>query len=172
MQEPFISLAGTVVADPELRMSGKGNQWLSLRVVSSPRLQNRDTGEWYDGEPFWVNCIAYQSMAENIANTVSKGMRVIVYGKLTVNAYTDKQGQPRTSYDITVEEFGPSLRYATAQVTRSGARQSGGFGGMPQQAPGGAHTQAQSAWAAPAQTVQTPWVTPDAGALKSDDDAF
>lgn len=128
--EPLITVVGNLVADPEPRVSQAGKSWVTFRIASTPRVRDRQTGDWSDGEPLWIGCRAYGEYADNIAASLTKGARVIVHGRLTQRSYTDNQGQQRTSLDLEVEEIGPSLRFATAQVTRGQSRgQGGGFGG-------------------------------------------
>lgn len=128
--EPLITVVGNLVADPEPRVSQAGKSWVTFRIASTPRVRDRQTGDWSDGEPLWLGCRAYGEYADNIAASLTKGMRVVVQGRLTSRSYTDNQGQQRTSLDLEVEEIGPSLRFATAQVTRGASRgQVGGFGG-------------------------------------------
>lgn len=131
--EPIITIIGNVVADPEPRVSQAGKPWVTFRIASTPRVRDRQSGDWADGEPLWVGCRAYGEQADNIASTLAKGMRVIVQGRLTQRAYTDSQGQDRTSLDLEVEEVGPSLRFATASVARAG---SGGPAGGGWEKPG------------------------------------
>ena len=128
--EPLITVVGNLVADPEPRVSQAGKSWVTFRIASTPRVRDRQSGDWSDGEPLWLGCRAYGEYADNIAASLTKGMRVIVQGRLTQRSYTDNQGQQRTSLDLEVEEVGPSLRFATAQITRGQSRgQGGGFGG-------------------------------------------
>lgn len=137
--EPLITVVGNLVADPEPRVSQAGKSWVTFRIASTPRVRDRQTGDWSDGEPLWLGCRAFGEYADNIAASLTKGMRVVVQGRLTARSYTDNQGQERTSLDLDVEEVGPSLRFATAQVTRGSARgQVGGFGG--------GQPQGQSGW--------------------------
>lgn len=162
--EPLITVVGNLVADPELRVSQAGKSWVSFRIASTPRVRDRQSGEWSDGEPLWLGCRAFGEYADNIAASLTKGMRVIVHGRLTQRSYTDSQGQQRTALDLEVEEIGPSLRFATAQINRTRAQgQVGGFGG------GQAAPQGQSSWAAAPAAPQAapqadPWANPGAGA--------
>src|SRR5690606_33334774 len=157
--EPLITVVGNLVADPEPRVSQAGKSWVTFRIASTPRVRDRQSGEWSDGEALWLGCRAYGEYADNIAATLTKGMRVIVQGRLTQRSYTDNQGQQRTSLDLEVEEVGPSLRFATAQVTRGQARgQVGGFGG--------GQPQGQSGWAQPqgqSQAQDNPWTSSGQG---------
>jgi len=129
--EPLICVVGNLVADPEPRVSQSGKSWVTFRIASTPRVRDRQSGDWSDGEPLWLGCRAYGEYADNIAATLTKGMRVIVQGRLTSRSYTDNQGQQRTSLDLEVEEVGPSLRFASAQVTQASQRGSGGGFGAP-----------------------------------------
>lgn len=131
--EPLITVVGNLVADPEPRVSQAGKSWVTFRIASTPRVRDRQSGEWADGEPLWIGCRAYGEYADNIAASLAKGMRVIVQGRLSQRSYTDNQGQQRTSLDMEVEEVGPSLRFHTSQVQRA-ARQ--GQGQQHQQAQG------------------------------------
>jgi len=144
--EPLITVVGNLVADPEPRVSQAGKSWVTFRIASTPRVRDRQTGDWSDGEPLWLGCRAYGEYADNIAASLTKGMRVIIQGRLTQRSYTDNQGQQRTSLDLEVEEVGPSLRFATAQVTRGQSRgQGGGFGGgQPSGQPGWGQSAAPS----------------------------
>ncbi|MBL3685418.1 single-stranded DNA-binding protein [Leucobacter zeae] len=149
--EPLITVVGNLVADPEPRVSQAGKSWVTFRIASTPRVRDRQSGDWSDGEPLWLGCRAYGEYADNIAASLTKGMRVIVQGRLTQRSYTDNQGQQRTSLDLEVEEVGPSLRFATAQVNRGQSRgQVGGFGG-------GNQPQGQSSWGQPAAAQENPW---------------
>lgn len=133
-----ITIVGNLVADPELRFIPNGAAVANFRVATTPRVYNRDTQQWENGDAVFLTCNAWRDMAENIAETLTKGMRVIVTGKLRQRSYQTKEGENRTVYEIEVDEAGPSLRYATAQVHRPD-RQGGG-----QQGNGG-----QSTWGTP-----------------------
>ncbi|MEV8338501.1 single-stranded DNA-binding protein [Leucobacter sp. NPDC077196] len=146
--EPLLTVVGNLVADPEPRVSQAGKSWVTFRIASTPRIRDRQSGDWSDGEPLWLGCRAYGEYADNIAASLTKGMRVIVQGRLTQRSYTDNQGQQRTSLDLEVEEVGPSLRFATAQVARNSDRgQTGGFGTPPQSGFGGQSADGMSGWA-------------------------
>ena len=134
--EPLIVVIGNLVADPEPRVSQAGKSWVTFRVANTPKVRDRQSGDWADGGTLWLGCRAYGELADNIAASLSKGMRVIVQGRLTQRDYTDSQGVQRTSLDLEVEAIGPELRWATAQVTRSqrhggGSGASGGAGSDP-----------------------------------------
>ena len=140
--EPLITVVGNLVADPEPRVSQAGKSWVTFRIASTPRVRDRQSGDWTDGEALFLGCRAYGDYADNIVQSLTKGTRVLVQGRLTQRSYTDNQGQQRTALDLEVEEIGPTLRWASAQVARSGSRGQGGFGGG---APAG-----QSSWGEPA----------------------
>lgn len=141
--EPLVTIVGNLVADPEPRVSQAGKSWVTFRIASTPRVKDRQSGDWADGEALWIGCRAFGEYADNIAATFTKGMRVIVQGRLSQRSYTDNQGAQRTSLDLEVEECGPSLRFASAQVARKGG------GGGAQRAQGGANGAGMSEWTQP-----------------------
>lgn len=128
--ETPITVIGNLTADPELRFTPNGVPVANFTVASTPRNFDRQTNEWRDGEAMFLNCSVWRQYAENAAESLSKGMRVIVHGNLKARSYEDRDGNRRTSYEIDVQEVGPSLRYASAKVTRnpSGGGQ-GSWGG-------------------------------------------
>ena len=123
--EPIITIVGNLTGDPELRTVGSGVAVASFTVASTPREKDSQTGQWVDGEPMFVRCSVWREYGENVAQSLSKGDRVVATGRLQVRSY-EKDGQQRTSLEMQVDEVGPSLRFATAQVARRG---SGGGGG-------------------------------------------
>lgn len=123
--EPIITLVGNLTADPELRFLGSGVPVASFTVASTPREKNRQTDQWEDGEALFVRCSAWREMGENVTNSLRKGDRVIVQGRLQSRSY-EKDGQQRTSLELQVDAVGPELRWATAQVTKA---RPGGHGG-------------------------------------------
>lgn len=125
--EPVITLVGNLTADPELRFLNNGVPVASFTVASTPREKNRDTDQWEDGEPLFVRCSAWREMGENVTNSLTKGTRVIVQGRLQSRSY-EKDGQRRTSLELQVDNIGPDLRWATATVTRAGGGGGGGYG--------------------------------------------
>lgn len=137
--EPLITVVGNLVADPEPRVSQAGKSWVTFRIASTPRQRDRQSGDWSDGEPLWLGCRAYGTLADNIAASLVKGTSVIVQGRLTQRAYKDNQGQGRTSLDLEVEAIGPELRFATATVQKASQGGSGGssWAPAPQQSQGG-----------------------------------
>lgn len=129
-----ITIVGNVVADPELRFTQTGAAVATFRVASTPRRYDSQSGQWVDGEAMFLSCNIWRQAAENVAETLTKGMRVIVTGRLRQRSYESREGEKRTVMELEVEEVGPSLRYATAQVNRNpreGGYQGGGgnFGG-------------------------------------------
>lgn len=151
--ETSITVVGNLVDDPELRYTPSNTAVANFRIASTPRFYNRDTGQWEDGEALFLTCNAWRRMAENIRESLSKGMRVVVTGRLRQRSFDDREGNRRTVFEIEVDEVGPSLKYATAQVERNpregnsggyGGNRSGGFGGGQQQpGQGGAPQQNQ-----------------------------
>ena len=142
-----ITVVGNVVADPELRFTSTGAAVATFRVASTPRRYDSQSGQWVDGEALFLTCNVWRQVAENIAETLTKGMRVIVTGRLRSRSYDTQNGDRRTVMELEVDEVGPSLRYATAQVTRNprgegGGNYGGGFGGNQG---GGMRQQQQSA---------------------------
>ena len=117
--EVSVTIVGNLADDPELRYTQGGVAVVSVRVGSTPRTLNRSTNEWVDGETVWVRCTAWREAAENIAQSITKGTRVVVTGRLKApSAYQTAQGEARASLELEIDEIGPSLRYATASITR------------------------------------------------------
>ncbi|MEJ5918714.1 single-stranded DNA-binding protein [Corynebacterium sp. H78] len=140
--ETPITLVGNVVAEPELKYTQSGAAVANFRIASTPRFYNRDTNQWTDGDGLFLTCNVWRDAAENVVETLSKGMRVIVYGRLRQRNYETREGERRTVYEVEVDEVGPSLRFASAQVNRNprnsgGGQGQGGFGGGARQ--GGAN---------------------------------
>jgi single-strand DNA-binding protein len=134
-----ITIIGNLVADPELRFTSSGQPVAQFRVASTPRTRDQATGEWKDGESLFLTCSVWRQAAENVAESLQRGMRVIVSGRLRQRSYETKEGEKRTVYEVEVDDVGPSLRNASAKVnraTRSGG-QGGGFGGGNQGGGGG-----------------------------------
>jgi single-strand DNA-binding protein len=129
--ETVITLVGNLVDDPELRFTPSGAAVASFRVASTPRSFDRQSGEWKDGETLFLSCSAWRQLGENVAESLQRGARVIVQGRLKQRSYETREGEKRTVYEVDVDEVGPSLRNATAKLTkvaRSGAGFSGGAG--------------------------------------------
>jgi single-strand DNA-binding protein len=136
--ETIITLVGNLTGDPELRFTPSGAAVANFTVASTPRTFDRQTSEWRDGEAMFINCSVWRQMAENVAESLQKGMRVVVQGRLKSRSYETREGERRTVFEIDVDEVGPSLRYATAKVTKTtGGGGGGGYGGGQQQPSGG-----------------------------------
>ena len=126
-----ITIAGNLVDDPELRFTPSGQPVAKFRVASTPRFKDTQTGEWKDGDSLFLTCNVWRQAAENVAESLTRGMRVIVSGRLRQRSYETKEGEKRTVYEVEVDDVGPSLRNASAKVNRvarSGAGD-GGYGG-------------------------------------------
>ena len=123
-----ITIAGNLVDDPELRFTPAGQPVARFRVASTPRFRDNSTGEWKDGDSLFLTCNVWRQAAENVAESLTRGMRVIVSGRLRQRSYETKEGEKRTVYEVEVDDVGPSLRNASAKVNRV-ARSSGGDGG-------------------------------------------
>lgn len=128
--EPVITLVGNLTGDPELRFTPSGAAVANFTVASTPRTLDRQTNEWRDGEAMFINCAVWRQYAEHVAESLTKGMRVIVQGRLRARSYDTREGERRTVFELDVDEVGPSLRYATAKVTKTtGGGQGGGYNG-------------------------------------------
>ncbi|MFC9182751.1 single-stranded DNA-binding protein [Streptomyces globisporus] len=131
--ETVITVVGNLVDDPELRFTPSGAAVAKFRVASTPRIFDRQTNEWKDGEGLFLTCSVWRQAAENVAESLQRGMRVVVQGRLKQRSYEDREGVKRTVYELDVEEVGPSLKNATAKVTkttgRGGQGGQGGYGG-------------------------------------------
>jgi single-strand DNA-binding protein len=126
-----ITVVGNLTADPELRFTSSGAAVASFTVASTPRTFDRQSGEWKDGEALFMRCSIWRQAAENVAESLTRGARVIVSGRLKQRSYDTREGEKRTVIELEVDEVGPSLRYATAKVNRAnrGEGGGGGFGG-------------------------------------------
>ncbi len=179
--ETVITVVGNLTDDPELRFTPSGAAVANFRVASTPRTFDRQSGEWKDGEALFLNCSVWRQAAENVAESLVKGSRVVVQGRLKQRSFETREGERRTVVELDVDEVGPSLRYATAKVTKTtrqggGGGYGGGYGG------GGASGGADDPWATPQQPQQggggwgapgggqpqgggqsDPWATPGVG---------
>jgi single-strand DNA-binding protein len=160
-----ITIIGNLVDDPDLRFTPSGAAVASFRIASTPRTFDRQTNEWKDGESLFLTCSVWRQAAENVAESLQRGMRVIVQGRLKQRSYEDREGVKRTVYELDVDEVGASLRSATAKVTKTsgggGRGQQGGYGGGAQGGGGGGGWgggpgQQQGGGGAPA---DDPWAT-------------
>ncbi|HEY0816807.1 MAG TPA: single-stranded DNA-binding protein [Pseudonocardia sp.] len=128
--ETLITVVGNLTADPELRFTPSGAAVANFTVASTPRNFDRQSGEWKDGEALFLRCNVWRQAAENVAETLTRGMRVMVSGRLKQRSYETREGEKRTVVELEVDEVGPSLKYATAKVNRvSRGSGDGGFGG-------------------------------------------
>ncbi|MFD5111466.1 single-stranded DNA-binding protein [Streptomyces sp. NPDC058391] len=135
--ETVITIVGNLVDDPELRFTPAGAAVAKFRIASTPRVFNKTTSQWEDGEGLFLTCSVWRQAAENVAESLTRGMRVIVQGRLKQRSYEDREQVKRTVYEIDVEEVGPSLLRASAKVTKNpagggqaqGGQQSDGWGG-------------------------------------------
>jgi single-strand DNA-binding protein len=131
--DTVITVIGNLTADPELRFTASGAAVANFTVASTPRTFDRNTNEWKDGEALFLRCNVWRQAAENVAESLSRGTRVVVTGRLKQRSFDTKEGEKRTVIELEVEEIGPSLRYATAKVNRAsrgggGASGGGGYG--------------------------------------------
>ncbi|MEU5563138.1 single-stranded DNA-binding protein [Micromonospora musae] len=128
-----ITVIGNLTDDPELRFTPSGAAVAKFRVASTPRFMDRASGEWKDGEPLFLACTVWRQAAEHVAESLQRGARVIVSGRLRQRSYETREGEKRTVIELEVDEIGPSLRYATAKVQKmarsGGSGSGGGFGG-------------------------------------------
>ena len=160
--ETVITVVGNLTADPELRYTQNGLPVANFTIASTPRNFDRASGEWKDGEALFLRASVWREFAEHVAGSLTKGMRVIAQGRLRQRSYEDREGQKRTTIELEIDEIGPSLRYATAQVTRAAGGQGGG-GGQGQFGGGGQPRQqvSEEPWSTPgSQTSADAWSTP------------
>jgi single-strand DNA-binding protein len=157
--ETVITVVGNLVDDPELRFTPSGAAVANFRIASTPRTFDKASNEWKDGDALFLSCSVWRQAAENVAESLQRGMRVVVQGRLKARTYETREGEKRTVFEIEVEEVGPSLKYATAKVsrtTRSGGNGGGGgFGGAPAGGAGaGGGAPESDPWATPAAPAQ------------------
>ena len=158
-----ITVVGNLTADPELRFTPSGAAVANFTVASTPRIFDRQSSEWKDGEALFLRCSIWREAAENVAESLTRGSRVVLTGRLKQRSFETKEGEKRTVMEVEVEEIGPSLRYATAKVNKAnrGGGGSGGFGG------GGGGSRP----AASAQPTEDPWGSaPASGSFGGSDD--
>jgi single-strand DNA-binding protein len=164
-----ITLIGNLTDDPELRFTSSGAAVAKFRVASTPRFMDRQSGEWKDGEALFLSCNVWRQAAEHVAESLQRGMRVIVSGRLRQRTYETREGEKRTVFELEVDEIGPSLRYATAKVQKM-TRSSGGGGGYG--AAGGAPADDPWASATPAPPAQSAPAAAPAGGGGGGGDGF
>jgi single-strand DNA-binding protein len=162
-----ITIIGNLVNDPELRYTPTGQAVATFRVASTPRFMDRNTNEWKDGESLFLSCNVWRQAAENVAESLQRGMRVIVVGRLKQRSYETKEGEKRTVYEIEADEVGPSLRSASAKVNRTN-RSTAGFGG----GQSGAGGQGGYGGTAGARASDDPWAAEPGDSGFSDEPPF
>jgi len=150
--ETTLNITGNLVDDPELRFTPSGAAVANFKIASTPRTFDRQSNQWKDGEALFLRCAAWKDLAENVAESLTKGMRVIIEGRLKSRSYETKEGEKRTVIELEVDEIGPSLKYATAKVQRTqrnnNSGNSSGFGNQQSQPSGfGPSTAQQDPWA-------------------------
>jgi single-strand DNA-binding protein len=147
-----ITVVGNLTDDPELRFTPSGAAVAKFRVASTPRFLDKQTNEWKDGEPLFLSCNIWRQAAENVAESLQRGARVIVTGRLRQRSYETREGEKRTVYELEVDEIGPSLRYATAKVQKMQRSSGGGYGsgGSGGSAGGGGGGMSDDPWASAA----------------------
>ncbi len=167
--ETVITVVGNLTDDPELRFTPSGAAVASFTVASTPRTFDRNSNEWKDGDALFLRCSIWRQAAENVAESLTKGMRVVVQGRLRQRSYETREGEKRTVVELEVDEVGPSLRYATAKVTKASrgaggggfggggdSRGGGGWGGGPSGGSGGSGSSGGGGQSAP---QDDPWAT-------------
>jgi len=150
--ETTLNITGNLVEDVELRFTPSGAAVANFRIASTPRTFDRQSNTWKDGETLFMRCAAWKDLGENVAESLTKGMRVNVEGRLKSRSWEDKDGSKRTVMELEVDEIGPSLKYATAKVQRTQRNNSGGNGGN-----GGGFAQSQPSGFGPSTAQQDPW---------------
>ncbi len=168
-----ITIVGNLVADPELRFTSSGQPVATFRVASTPRIRDAATNEWKDGDSLFLTCNVWRQAAENVAESLQRGMRVIVSGRLRQRNYETKEGEKRTVYEVEVDDVGPSLRNASAKVTKA-QRSGGGYGGGQQG--GGGYSGGQGGQGGQGSSgggrQEDPWASDSNGGGYSDEPPF
>jgi single-strand DNA-binding protein len=162
-----ITIIGNLVDDPELRYTPTGQAVAKFRVASTPRFRDNQTGEWKDGDSLFLTCNVWRQAAENTAESLQRGMRVIVNGRLRQRSYETKEGEKRTVYEVEVDDVGPSLRSASAKVVKSN-RSGGNFGGGPAGGSGGYSGGGGSGSGQQRPAAEDPWSADPAGGFGGD----
>ena len=174
--ETVITIVGNLTSDPELRFTPSGAAVANFTVASTSRTLDKNTNEWKDADTLFVRCNIWREAAENVAESLHKGMRVVVQGRLKLRSYETKEGDKRSSLELEVDEVGPSLKSATAKVTKAqrsgggggnfgGNQQGGGYGGGNQQSGGGSGygNNSQGGGSSSGNSGNDPWATAPAG---------
>ncbi len=162
--ETIITVVGNLTDDPDLRFTPNGAAVANFTVASTPRFFDKQTNDWKDGDALFLRCSIWRQAAENVAETLQRGARVIVQGRLKQRSYETREGEKRTTFEVEVDEIGPSLKYATAKVTKTSRSGGGGGGGGNTGGGGGGN----DPWATPAGTqsggqASDPWAAPAGG---------
>lgn len=172
--ETIIAVVGNLTADPELRSTKNGRSVAGFTIASTPRTFDRQSNQWTDGDALFLRCTVWGDLAEHCANSLAKGMRVIAQGRLTQHSWEDEQHQKRSSMELQVDEIGPSLRYATAQVSKAQRGTAGEYGNphapiLPPNAAAQAQAPAyQGGASTPQAPADDPWGQPrDSGSFGS-----
>ena len=167
-----ITVVGNLVADPELRFTPSGQPVATFRVASTPRFRDNASGEWKDGDSLFLSCNVWRQAAENVAESLQRGMRVIVTGRLRQRNYETKEGEKRTVYEVEVDDVGPSLRNASAKVNRAsrGSGEGGSSGGGNNRA--GGNNGGQGSASGGSSRNEDPWASSDTGGGYSDEPPF
>jgi single-strand DNA-binding protein len=165
-----ITVVGNLVADPELRFTPSGQPVATFRVASTPRIRDNATGEWKDGDSLFLSCNVWRQAAENVAESLQRGMRVIVTGRLRQRNYETKEGEKRTVYEVEVDDVGPSLRNASAKVNR--ASRGGGEGGFGGSGGGNRSGGGQGSSGGGSSRNEDPWASDAGGGGYSDEPPF
>ncbi|MBF0688117.1 MAG: single-stranded DNA-binding protein [Cellulomonas sp.] len=161
--ETTITVIGNLTGDPELRFTPSGAAVANFTVASTPRTFDRQSNEWKDGETLFLRCSIWREAAESVAESLTKGTRVIVQGRLSQRSYETREGEKRTVYELQVDEVGPSLRYATAKVTRTQRSGGGNFGGGGGGNSGGGGFGGGGSSSGGGGQTDDPWATPAGG---------
>ena len=159
--ETTITVVGNLTDDPELRFTPSGAAVAKFRIASTPRTLDRQSNEWKDGEPLFLACNIWRDAAEHVAESLQRGARVIVQGRLRQRSYETREGEKRTVYELEVDEIGPSLRYATAKVQKMNRSGGGGSGGGFGSGGGGGNRQSSGGGGGGGggQSFDDPWAT-------------
>jgi single-strand DNA-binding protein len=167
--DTIITVVGNLTADPELRFTPSGAAVANFTVASTPRIFDRQSNEWKDGDALFMRCSIWREAAENVAESLTRGSRVIVQGRLKQRSYETREGEKRTVVELEVDEIGPSLRYATAKVNKAN-RSGGGGGGFGGGGGGGGGSRSGGGDSAEAKT-DDPWGSaPASGSFSGGDD--
>jgi single-strand DNA-binding protein len=157
--ETVITVVGNLTGDPELRFTPAGAAVANFTVASTPRMFDRQSNEWKDGDTLFMRCSIWREAAENVAESLTKGMRVVVQGRLVQRSYETREGEKRTVVELQVEEIGPSVKYASAKVTRAQRSGGGGGGGFSGGGTGGASGGGGFSASGGGQSNDDPWAT-------------